>query len=268
MRNIIILCLAFVYYFNNQNKDKALGKIVFSFEHMRDTSMPNRLYNEEMVLFFNNSSALYQSNAAIEQDSLIQTKTLEGQTTDGGVINLGVYHYTTPEMIFTDKNAKGVFSIMPFQNNTFIIKQSFENISWQIDTAMRNIKGYLCQKATGKYKGRIYTAWFTTDIPASFGPWKLHGLPGLILEAYDAKKQVLFLCKNIETGGQYPPLSLPEYGVKTNKQDFDKMVNAFKNNPFPSNGDGIEITDVKLTSSSVYKNAKTFNNNPIELDEK
>ena len=45
------------------------------------------------------------------------------------------------------------------------------------------ILGYDCNLAESYYHGRHWKAWFAPEIPLCFGPWKLHGLPGLILKA-------------------------------------------------------------------------------------
>ena len=45
-----------------------------------------------------------------------------------------------------------------------------------------DIFGYRCNKATVNFAGRDYTAWYTLDVPASFGPYKFRGLPGLIVK--------------------------------------------------------------------------------------
>ncbi len=47
------------------------------------------------------------------------------------------------------------------------------------------ILNYQCHKAETTFRGRSYTAWFTIDIPINEGPWKLYGLPGLILKLED-----------------------------------------------------------------------------------
>lgn len=52
--------------------------------------------------------------------------------------------------------------------------------------SVKQIAGYPCQLGYCHFRGRTWKAWFTTDIPVSNGPWKLAGLPGLILEAYDS----------------------------------------------------------------------------------
>lgn len=61
------------------------------------------------------------------------------------------------------------------------------NINWKIKNEFKNILGFKCQKAETIKYGRTWTAWFTTDIPFQYGPYKFNGLPGLITEVYDTK---------------------------------------------------------------------------------
>lgn len=65
----------------------------------------------------------------------------------------------------------------------FHIVESIPKINWEIEDSVRNILGYDCQMATTDFRGRNWTAWFATEIPVQDGPWKLAGLPGIILAA-------------------------------------------------------------------------------------
>ncbi len=69
---------------------------------------------------------------------------------------------------------------------------------WTMGDSTREVLGYTCQQATADFRGRRWTAWFATDIPVSDGPWKLGGLPGLILEAYDEGQQHVFTAVGLE----------------------------------------------------------------------
>ena len=67
---------------------------------------------------------------------------------------------------------------------------------WQILSETKELLGYSCQLATCDFRGRTWYAWFSTDIPVNEGPWKLFGLPGLVLEAYDSKKHYAYTLKS------------------------------------------------------------------------
>ncbi|WP_336128174.1 GLPGLI family protein [Mesoflavibacter sp. CH_XMU1422-2] len=85
-----------------------------------------------------------------------------------------------------------------FTSTTDIIEESsyFGNIKhnpldWEITNNTKKIGKYNCNQAIateklfsrkGFYYNRQIVAWFTPDIPLSFGPSNYSGLPGLILE--------------------------------------------------------------------------------------
>ena len=70
---------------------------------------------------------------------------------------------------------------------------------WNLqEDSSKTIIGYECQKATCKFRGREWTAWFALDVPISDGPWKFGGLPGLIMEVYDKNRQQYFCINGIQ----------------------------------------------------------------------
>jgi len=69
--------------------------------------------------------------------------------------------------------------------------------NWAIKTEKEKVLGYEVQKATCSFRGKNYTAWFTAQIPINDGPYKFHGLPGLILKIYDDKMEVFFEANEI-----------------------------------------------------------------------
>lgn len=91
----------------------------------------------------------------------------------------------------------GIFKKNSGNYSRFILGEKKPVMNWKITKESQKILGYICYKATTKFRGRDYVAWFTPDIPYNYGPWKLGGLPGLILKVennlfdYDAKRIVL-----------------------------------------------------------------------------
>ena len=74
-----------------------------------------------------------------------------------------------------------------------LIEEETPDFAWNITDTQKKIGNFNCQEAICTFRGRTYHAWFTMDIPMSIGPWKLSGLPGLILEAYDENKEYQFV---------------------------------------------------------------------------
>lgn len=108
----------------------------------------------------------------------------------------------------------------------FYIKEVATKQDWKIENETKKIGNFKCKKATVNFRGRNYIAWFTTDIALPYGPWKLHGLPGLILEAYDTNKNAYWYFKGVEypskTNEAVKYMSLPKNFTWLSYSDFKK----------------------------------------------
>lgn len=108
--------------------------------------------------------------------------------------------------------------------------ESIPQQSWIITFDTQELLGYTCQKATCHFRGRNYVAWFAPDIPVRQGPWKLGGLPGLILKAHDADTLYTFEAVKIETG-RHPIIryEYKDYKVES-REKVQKMQRSFTEN--------------------------------------
>mgnify|MGYP006155642573 CR=1 FL=1 len=69
-------------------------------------------------------------------------------------------------------------------NDSYKIEED-KKPEWKILPEKQKIGEYNAQKATTKYGGREWTAWFSTDLPFQDGPYKFYRLPGLIVKIED-----------------------------------------------------------------------------------
>ena len=101
-----------------------------------------------------------------------------------------IYKYRTSGKVFLFDDAPNAY---PGGNiKYFKLMENIPSQNWQILNDTATILGYTCMKATSFFRGRIYNAWFTLDIPINDGPWKLYGLPGLILKVEENNQVFIF----------------------------------------------------------------------------
>ena len=104
--------------------------------------------------------------------------------------------------------------------------------NYEIDyNEKKNIGTFSCKKATTKFRGRTYNAWYCADIPTFFGPWKFNGLPGLILEISDESKSFSWICKQVEIPSKniidipyknFETISIVDY-IEERKKNLEKI---------------------------------------------
>jgi GLPGLI family protein len=246
-----------------QQPDTAAYMVHYKFSHLRDTSNRANPYTENMALFLGKNSSVYKSYDKQLQDALFKKQVQEAMANSpDGHIQIHRNKMGTPVQYFQFPDEQKLDRKESLVINSYLIEDAMPVIDWKISSDTASFGGLHCQKATAHFKGRDYTAWFCPDMPYHTGPWKLNGLPGVILDAYDAKKEVVFKFDGIEkvappravatvAGSSAQPdggqkmfiiggddsdsdpaiIQLPAHAIKTSDKEFTKLQDAMRKNP-------------------------------------
>lgn len=181
----ILYCLfLFIPFYTYAQSNTGYVKYDFRYPSKKDVKIKKSklLFNEHESLFVYNKLSMVDSTSSTAVFSAKGFTYIPLKADKKGFL---IYRdFDTHEIQFR------VPEIVPL--DPLSVEDNWVVINWEIKNNYKTIQGYTCQKAKGKFRGRTYKVWFTKEIPLPYGPWKLFGLPGLILEAKDTRGQVKF----------------------------------------------------------------------------
>lgn len=257
-----------------------------SFKPKKDSARIDKVMT---VLDITKDKSIYQDFTVPAQDSIIK-KTVEDMEKSGTFVDImktirmpkftyKVYKtYPSMKELYTDMISRKLFG---FEEDL--------KFDWKITTDKEKIGEYNTQKATTEFGGRKWTAWFTSDLPFQDGPYKFHGLPGLIVKIEDEGKNYSWLLSGNKKIDNYSEKTESDkinekYGVSytptiTSKDKFEKSYDTYKKDPLaemrpyltqeamskPMPGGNMTVGEFVKNQEKIAKDFLNANDNPIEI---
>lgn len=260
---ILFISLLFTNYFNCQNH-----RFFYNFEYKIDTV--DTTAKDLLVLIVTDSENLFLSNKFVETDSINNINRSEK-----------IYRYPQYSNVLQFSKENKTFTTYKKLDLDYYKYQFKTQLNWRIESEKKEILGFPVQKATTKYGGRNWTAWFSPEIQLSYGPYVFYGLPGLILEVYDDNNNFHYsLVKNLNTLSHNFNLEsvFEQKPIKIEAKDWKTAQLNYYNNPlyiyktigwtiYNKKGERYTPKDYRELETQIKENMKKYNN-PIELNEK
>ncbi len=205
-------------------------RLVYKYEFQTDSTDVNSVKQEDMILLLNDEKSYFYSSLKFALDDLVKNNP------NAGLQELLALRKSVPtnrvksEIEKSTKSSSNIY-YEKISGITYRFKEDKLTFNWKVESKEKQIHNFICKKATVNFAGRNYTAWYTTEIPISDGPYKFKGLPGMIIEIYDSKNHHHFTLKSFKKEKGTFPLH--------NKKIID-----------------VSIAEIKKVRDSRFKNSK------------
>lgn len=178
--------------------DTARVRVVYQLTYVIDIEKPQQKKTQELELLLGKRYELFR----FDKERFDQGFSVP----EGSELNVPGYGLAASVFLFDKHSGKRQTFIKGVSPSTLCYTTDDTSLQWELETGTKNVLGYTCQKAAVRYLGRNYIAWFAPALPISSGPWKLRGLPGLILEVSDERGEYQFDAVLIEEKPKDPAL--------------------------------------------------------------
>ncbi|WP_193813107.1 GLPGLI family protein [Kaistella flava (ex Peng et al. 2021)] len=198
-------------------------RFIYEFKYLQNPNQ-TELKKENMTLDINTEDTKFYNYHYVTIDSTNITKGQNSQLWDS----------STP--VIVRKKNSNLNSNYTLIDDVFVYETN-DNIDWKLENETKKFENYILQKATTKFGGRNWTAWFAKEINIAEGPYKFRGLPGLIFQVYDDKNHFEFtLVKSFKLKPTYKtPFLESFYGqkpIKTTEENINRMLMNLYNDPY------------------------------------
>ncbi|MCP9198904.1 GLPGLI family protein [Gramella sp. GC03-9] len=247
-------------------------KASYELGHQVDSTDIDSKKSETMVLYLGDQYSMFSSLGHAVEDSLMHYRDRSNKSMAAfSRIRAQIPNTEFNYKIFKDHTNQEIWFVEKFFKDKIKYQEELKPQNWQIHPETDTIAGYRAQKATTRFRGRNYTAWFTPEIPVPEGPYKFSGLPGLIVEVFDDQKHYHFKLKGFQElkPGVSQIIKEKDY-LEMDKSEFSKIRDNFKRDPLSvmrSGGLKIHWSDEReMEAKKEFRERFKKENNPIELE--
>ena len=209
--------------------DSVMLRICYT-SQMRYSEELKELSQDEKILDIGkHSSHFYSRWAERNQDIHDSVFSRGGKLEDyyAAIDKSGFPHSKTRFNVFKNYPIKNILTYTVKNLKFFRYEEPMTTPKWEMINGDTVIVGYHCKKAKTTFRGRTWIVWYTLDIPYRDGPWKLFGLPGLILKANDTKGDFIFNCIGIEKGNMQLIVPRKVKYLKSTPEEIEKNERLF-----------------------------------------
>lgn len=259
MKFSLVLLIFISNFFLAQKIDSSFMECKYIARFLIDTTNTNTLKKELVSLKIGKNFSLFRSDMKEKADSIAFAnidKSLANPINGIAIINTGNLPSAKyiPEVFYSKDKLSVYDKILNVMYNYELEKKS----NWTLINETKQIQGYTCKKAIGKYHNKAIILWYTEEIPISEGPYTFKNLPGLVLEAYDSKEYFHFTLESLKR--VVKPIVPLDRAVKTDYERFSKKRAEVFNDPIGAFVGIFGKTPPKENQESMINNIRSINN--------